>query len=85
MTSALWSIPVFITSAPMSSNTTVICWRKNEVGTSSTLKTPFVFWEVKAVMAVAAKHPRAVTVLISACIPAPPLNQNQHISKRDHS
>ena len=39
---------------------------------SSTSKTPFVFWEVKAVIAVAAKHPRAVTVLISACIPAPP-------------
>src|SRR5580704_7111439 len=36
------------------------------------LSTPSVFWAVKAVIAVAAKAPMAVTALISAWMPAPP-------------
>ena len=34
--------------------------------------TPLVFWEVTAVIAVIAYDPNAVTVFISAWIPAPP-------------
>ena len=41
-------------------------------GVATTPDTPSVFWIVSAVIAVAAYPPNAVTVLMSACRPAPP-------------
>src|SRR4029077_56745 len=72
ITSALCSMPVLSASAPMSPNTTSICWAMNAGSTASTPCTPSVFWAVRAVIAVAAKAPMAVTALMSAWMPAPP-------------
>ena len=51
---AVPSMPVFTTSAPISSSTTRICWRTKSGGTGCTPCTPSVFCAVRAVMAVAA-------------------------------
>src|SRR6266851_6563837 len=64
--------PVLSASAPMSLSTTSICWAMKAGSTATTPCTPSVFWAVKAVIAVAAKAPMAVTALMSAWIPAPP-------------
>ena len=65
-TSAVGSMPVLTTSAPMSESTASIwsdrCW----VGTVWTPLTPFVFWAVKAEMAEVPKTPLAWYVLRSA-------------------
>ena len=66
------SMPILMTSAPISSITTAICWRMKSGGTGITPCTPSVFCAVSAVIAVAANASSAVTVLISAWIPAPP-------------
>src|SRR5699024_2356749 len=50
-----------------------ICWRKNAGETSKMADTPVVFCAVRAVMAVMAYTPLAIMVLISAWMPAPPL------------
>ena len=65
-------MPILMTSAPMSPITTSICWRMKSGGTGITPCTPRVFCAVSAVIAVAAKAPSAVTVLMSAWMPAPP-------------
>src|SRR5690606_33905269 len=72
-TSMLWSMPVLITSAPMSSRTASIWAPTTLAGMGITSVTPQVFWTVMAVTAVAPKTPRAVSVFRSAWIPAPPL------------
>ena len=72
ITSALCSMPVLSASAPMSVSTTSICWAMKAGSTATTPCTPSVFWAVRAVIAVAAKPPMAVTALMSAWMPAPP-------------
>src|SRR5882672_4092789 len=72
ITSALCSMPVLSASAPMSLSTTSICWAMKAGSTATTPCTPSVFGAVRAVIAVAAKAPMAVTALMSAWIPAPP-------------
>src|SRR5215217_4299903 len=65
-------MPIFTASAPRSERTTSICSSTNEAGIAITLATPRVFWAVSAVIAVIAKPPNMVIVLISAWMPAPP-------------
>ena len=48
------SMPIFTTSAPISSNTTTICRAMKSGGTMCTASTPSVFCAVSAVIAVAA-------------------------------
>src|SRR5712675_507726 len=72
ITSALCSMPVLSASAPMSLSTTSICWAMKAGSIATTPCTPSVFCAVKAVIAVAAKAPMAVTALMSAWMPAPP-------------
>src|SRR5690606_409646 len=59
-------------SAPISVSTISICLTMNSGATSAMPSTPSVFCAVSAVIAVMAKPPSAVTVLMSAWIPAPP-------------
>ena len=72
MTGRLCSMPVFMASTPRSPTTTSICCLIKSGSIPTTPWTPSVFWAVSAVTAVIAKPPSAVTVLMSACIPAPP-------------
>ncbi|EJF05943.1 hypothetical protein ThvES_00019930 [Thiovulum sp. ES] len=66
------SIPVFADETPISSHITSICLCTVSGGRSKTSKTPKVFWAVMEVMALVPKTLKAVNVLRSACIPAPP-------------
>ena len=72
MIAALDSIPVFAAWTPMSSTTTAICSRINDVGSSRMSVTPVVFWAVIAVIAEVPWTPSAAKVLRSAWMPAPP-------------
>ncbi len=71
-TSAVGSIPVLTTSAPMSSRTASIWPRRVSAGTVWKPRTPCVFCSVTAVMADAPYTPQAWKVLRSAWMPAPP-------------
>jgi hypothetical protein len=53
ITWAVWSMPVLSASAPMSRSTTSICCLMKAGSTATTPKTPWVFWAVSAVIAVA--------------------------------
>ena len=57
----------------MSVNTASISSARNSGVASMMSVTPVVFWAVRAVMALMANTPLRVMVLISAWIPAPPL------------
>ena len=72
MIAALESIPVFAAWTPMSSTTTAICSRINDVGSSRISVTPVVFCAVIAVIADVPWTPSTANVLRSAWIPAPP-------------
>lgn len=66
-------IPIFIATGFMSVITASICAFTYDAGTGCMPVTPHVFCTVMAVMALAAYPPSADMVLMSACIPAPPL------------
>ena len=70
------TMPTFTAAGRMSSNTTSICWATNAGSTSRTPKTPVVFCAVSAVTAVSANRPSAAIVLMSAWMPAPPLESD---------
>ena len=66
------NIPIFIASGLMSFEVNSI-WFEISFGSIGTIDfTPVVFWIVTAVIAVIAYEPKAVIVLISAWMPAPP-------------
>ena len=67
------TMPILTASGYISSNTASSCRRKNSGDASSIAETPVVFCAVSAVIALMAKTPFMVIVLISAWIPAPPL------------
>ena len=58
-----------------------ICFSISFGSIGTTDFTPVVFCAVKAVIAVIAYPPKEVTVLISACIPAPPEESDPAIIK----
>ena len=65
-------MPILIESGLISLQVKIICFEISR-GLIGTIElTPVVFCEVIAVIAVIAYEPRAVTVLISAWMPAPP-------------
>ena len=66
------SIPILIASGLISFEVNMIWFEISLGGIGMIDLTPLVFWEVTAVIAVIAYDPRAVTVLISAWMPAPP-------------
>ena len=72
ITSTEWSIPILITSGLISFDVNSICFDISLEDIDAIDFTPVVFCEVTAVIAVIAYEPSAVTVLMSACIPAPP-------------
>ena len=65
-------MPIFIASGLISFVTNSICFEISDGGIETIDWTPVVFCEVTAVTAVIAYDPNVVTVLMSACIPAPP-------------
>ena len=66
------NIPIFMASGLISFEVNSI-WSEIFFGSIDTIDlTPVVFWVVTAVIAVIAYEPNAVTVLISAWMPAPP-------------
>ena len=67
------TMPVFTASGKMSVNTQSSWLARNSGVDSSTPATPVVFWAVRAVTALMAYTPLAVMVLMSAWMPAPPL------------
>eukprot|EP00967_Tisochrysis_lutea_P053709 scaffold66907_cov31-Tisochrysis_lutea.AAC.4 len=69
ITSALGSIPVLTTCAPISPRTASICARTKSTGTGCTPCTPSVFCAVSATIAVVPKTPSASHVLRSAWMP----------------
>ena len=73
------TMPIFTAAGGMSSNTASISWATNSGVASSTARTPVVFCAVSAVMAVSAKRWCAAMVLMSAWIPAPPLESDPAI------
>mmetsp|Transcript_64695 Transcript_64695/g.169417 ORF Transcript_64695/g.169417 Transcript_64695/m.169417 type:complete len:272 (-) Transcript_64695:208-1023(-) len=66
------SMPVLITSVPMSSRTTAICCRTKSMGMGKMPWTPTEFCAVRAAIAVVLKAPRAAQAFTSAWMPAPP-------------
>ena len=81
ITSTEWSIPILIASGLISLEVNSICFDISLGLTGIIDLTPVVFWEVTAVIAVIAYEPNAVTVLISAWIPAPPDESDPAIIK----
>ena len=73
------TMPIFTAAGGMSSNTASICSPTNSGVASSTPRTPVVFCAVSAVMAVSANSPWAAIVLMSAWMPAPPLESEPAI------
>ena len=72
ITLAECNIPIFIASGFISFAVNSI-WLEISLASIETIDfIPVVFWDVIAVIAVIAYEPRAVTVFISAWIPAPP-------------
>ena len=69
----LETMPVFTASGKISVNTQSSCSARNSGVDSRMSVTPVVFCAVSAVIALIAYTPWAVIVLMSACIPAPPL------------
>ena len=67
------TIPIFTASGKISLNIQSSCFPNISGVESITPYTPVVFCAVREVMALIAYIPWAVIVLISACIPAPPL------------
>ena len=67
------TIPILTASGKMSVNTASSSSARNSGVASRMSVTPVVFWAVRAVIALMAKTPFMVMVLISAWIPAPPL------------
>ena len=59
-------MPIFTASGKMSVKTASSCWAKKCGVVSKMSVTPVVFWAVRAVMALMAKTPLAVIVLMSA-------------------
>mmetsp|Transcript_5882 Transcript_5882/g.15690 ORF Transcript_5882/g.15690 Transcript_5882/m.15690 type:complete len:226 (+) Transcript_5882:326-1003(+) len=66
------SIPVLMTSAPRSSKTDLICCCTKSTFTGKMPCTPCVFCAVSAAIAVMPNAPKAVQLLRSAWMPAPP-------------
>ena len=66
-------MPIFTASGKMSVKTASSCSSKKWGVDSKMSVTPVVFWAVRAVTAQVANTPLAVMVLMSAWIPAPPL------------
>ena len=77
--SASLTIPIFTASGWISLITAFICAAIYCGGTGNTSLTPQVFCTVTAVTALAAYTPAADIVLMSACIPAPPLQSDPAI------
>ena len=73
MSPAEETMPTFTASGLMSVNTASSSAAKNSGVASRMSVTPVVFWAVRAVTALIAKTPFMVMVLMSAWIPAPPL------------
>ena len=73
MMALLETMPIFTASGRMSVNTASSWAATNSGVASSTPVTPRVFWAVRAVMTLMAYILWAVMVLMSAWIPAPPL------------
>ena len=67
------TMPIFTASDRISVNTASSCSARNSGVASMMSVTPVVFWAVRAVMALMANTPFNVMVLMSAWIPAPPL------------
>ena len=65
----------------MSFEVNSICFEIYFAGIGTIDETPVVFCEVIAVIAFIAYEPRDVTVLISACMPAPPDESDPAIIK----
>ena len=74
-------MPILIASGLISFEVNSICFEIYFAGIGTIDETPVVFCEVIAVIAVIAYEPRDVTVLISACIPAPPDESDPAIIK----
>ena len=73
ISSAEDTMPILTASGKMSVNTASSCSARKCGVESKMSVTPVVFWAVRAVTAHRAKTPLAVMVLMSAWIPAPPL------------
>ena len=73
ISSAEDTMPILTASGKISVNTASSCAERNAGVESKMSVTPVVFWAVRAVTAVMAYTPLADMVLISAWIPAPPL------------
>ena len=67
------TMPILTASGKMSVNTASSCSARKCGVESKMSVTPVVFWAVRAVMALMANTPLAVMVLMSAWMPAPPL------------
>ena len=67
------TIPIFTASGKISVKILSSSSPKNSSVASIIAVTPVVFWAVRAVMALMAYTPLAIIVLISAWMPAPPL------------
>ena len=74
-------MPILIASGLISFEVNSICFEIYFAGIGTIDETPVVFCEVIAVIAVIAYEPRDVTVLISACMPAPPDESDPAIIK----
>ena len=74
-------MPILIASGFISFEVNSICFEIFFAVIGTIDETPVVFCEVIAVIAVIAYEPRDVTVLISACIPAPPEESDPAIIK----
>ena len=74
-------MPILIASGLISFEVNSICFEISFAVIGTIDETPVVFCEVIAVIAVIAYEPRDVTVLISACMPAPPEESDPAIIK----
>ena len=74
-------MPILIASGFISFEVNSICFEIFFAGIGIIDETPVVFCDVTAVIAVIAYDPSEVTVLMSACMPAPPEESEPAIIK----